>query len=38
MNIFENIKPCGEIPIWQKNIDYFKKKVKSSKGLNFLHK
>jgi hypothetical protein len=37
MDILENIKLGGKILIWQKNTDYFKKKVKNSKGLNFLH-
>jgi hypothetical protein len=35
MNILENIKPCGEIPLWQKTLITSKKKVKNSKGLNF---
>jgi hypothetical protein len=34
MNTFENIKPCGKIPL-AKNTNYFNK-VKSSKVLNFL--
>jgi hypothetical protein len=38
MNILENIKPCGEIPLQQKNIDYFKKSTNSSftNSLKFL--
>jgi hypothetical protein len=37
MNILGNINPCGETSFYQNTIDYFKKKVKSSKGLNLLH-
>jgi hypothetical protein len=36
-DILENIKLGEEIPIWQKNTNYLKKKLKISKGLNFLH-
>jgi hypothetical protein len=28
MNILENIKPCGEIPIWQKTLITSKRKQK----------
>jgi hypothetical protein len=37
MNTLENIKPCGEIPLWPKTLITSKKKVRNSKGLNFFH-
>jgi hypothetical protein len=37
INILENMNPCGKNTTLTTIIDYFKKKVKNSKGLNFLN-